>query len=87
MYIRFKKLFGKSEQELLPPTYYLEPELGDDIEDYIEKLTAGDTRFMFGNRKNIDRNYNYNDNNQLVQAIVKQGYKGAFWDILRKIQS
>ncbi|MDI6783006.1 MAG: radical SAM protein [bacterium] len=84
MYTRFKELFGKTEKELLPPTFYLEPALGEDIEEYIEKLTAGDSRFMFGNRKKIDRNYNYNDNNQLVQAIVKQGYKGAFWDILRK---
>ncbi|MCX7918818.1 MAG: radical SAM protein [bacterium] len=85
MFDRFKQLFGKSESELLPPTFYLAPELGDDIEEYIEHLTRDDPRFLFGNRKKIDRNYNYNDNNKLVQAIVEQGYKGAFWDILRKI--
>jgi radical SAM superfamily enzyme YgiQ (UPF0313 family) len=87
IYNRYKDLFGKSEQELLPPTYFLEPALGNDIEDYVEYLTKDDTRFMFGNRKNIDRNYNYNDNSRLVQAIVKKGYKGAFWDILRKISN
>ena len=79
-------MFGKAELELLPPTFYLEPALGEDIEEYIKKLTTGDSRFMFGNREKIDRNYNYNDNSQLVQAIVEQGYKGAFWDILRKIE-
>ncbi|MFB3895550.1 MAG: radical SAM protein [bacterium] len=82
---KYKELFGKTEPELLPPTYYINPSLGDDIEDYVENLTKGDSRFLFGNRKNIDRNYNYNDNSRLVQAIAKEGYKGAFWDILRKI--
>jgi radical SAM superfamily enzyme YgiQ (UPF0313 family) len=70
--------------ELLRPIFYLESELGEDIEDYIDGLIGNDRRFLFGNRKRLDRNYNYNDNSILVKAIA-QGYRGAFWDILRRI--
>ncbi len=70
--------------ELLRPIFYLESELGEDVEDHIERLIGNDRRFLFGNRKRVDRNYNYNDNSILVKAIA-QGYRGAFWDILRRI--
>jgi radical SAM superfamily enzyme YgiQ (UPF0313 family) len=70
--------------ELLRPIFYLESELGEDIEDYIDGLIGNDRRFLFGNRKRLDRNYNYNDNSILAKAIA-QGYRGAFWDILRRI--
>ena len=69
--------------ELLRPIFYLESELGEDIEDYIDGLIGNDRRFLFGNRKRVDRNYNYNDNSMLTKAIA-QGYRGAFWDILRR---
>ncbi|MFH0813195.1 MAG: B12-binding domain-containing radical SAM protein, partial [Pseudomonadota bacterium] len=67
------------------PLYYLSPELGDGIQDFVRALVAGDSRFFFGGTEDIDENYNYNDNTKLIQAI-KQGYKGAFWDILRRIE-
>jgi radical SAM superfamily enzyme YgiQ (UPF0313 family) len=70
--------------ELLRPIFYLESKLGEDIEDYIDGLIGNDRRFLFGNRKRLDRNYNYNDNSMLAKAIA-QGYRGAFWDILRRI--
>ncbi len=70
--------------ELLRPIFYLESGLGEDIEDYIDGLIGNDRRFFFGNRKRMDRNYNYNDNSVLARAIA-QGYRGAFWDILRRI--
>jgi radical SAM superfamily enzyme YgiQ (UPF0313 family) len=69
---------------LLRPIFYLESELGEDIDDYIDGLIGDDRRFLFGNRKRVDRNYNYNDNSVLVKAIA-EGYRGAFWDILRRI--
>jgi len=71
---------------LLRPIFYLSSALGEDIDDYIDSLIGGDVRFLFGNRKKVDRNYNYNDNSVLVQAIA-EGYRGAFWDILRRINS
>jgi radical SAM superfamily enzyme YgiQ (UPF0313 family) len=69
---------------LLRPIFYLESELGEDIEEHIDRLIGNDRRFLFGNRKRVDRNYNYNDNSILAKAIA-QGYRGAFWDILRRI--
>jgi radical SAM superfamily enzyme YgiQ (UPF0313 family) len=79
-------LHGSVERnpELLRPVFYLESELGEDIEDYIDGLIGNDRRFLFGNRKRVDRNYNYNDNSILAKAIA-QGYRGAFWDILRRM--
>lgn len=76
--------FGTTSDEMLKPLYYLSPELGDGIQDFVRALVAGDSRFFFGGTEDIAENYNYNDNTKLVQAI-KQGYKGAFWDILRRI--
>jgi radical SAM superfamily enzyme YgiQ (UPF0313 family) len=72
--------------ELLRPVFYLESGLGEDIEDYLDGLIGQDRRFLFGNRKRVDRNYNYNDNSILAKAIA-EGYRGAFWDILRRISS
>jgi tryptophan 2-C-methyltransferase len=79
-------LHGSVEEnpELLRPIFYLESELGEDIEDYIDGQIGNDRRFLFGNRKRVDRNYNYNDNSILTKAIA-QGYRGAFWDILRRV--
>jgi radical SAM superfamily enzyme YgiQ (UPF0313 family) len=68
----------------LRPIFYLSADLGEDIDDHIDELVAGDKRFLFGNRKRVDRNYNYNDNSVLVKAIA-EGHRGAFWDILRRI--
>ena len=70
--------------ELLRPVFYLESGLGEDIEDHLDGLIGNDRRFLFGNRKRIDRSYNYNDNSILAKAIA-EGYRGAFWDILRRI--
>jgi radical SAM superfamily enzyme YgiQ (UPF0313 family) len=68
----------------LRPLFYLSSALGEDIDDYLEGRIGGDLRFLFGNRNQVDRNYNYNDNGLLVKAIA-EGYRGAFWDILRRI--
>jgi len=66
----------------LSPTFYLSPELGRDIDRYILDLIAGDERFFFSARKD-SQNYNYNQNQILIRAL-KEGYKGAYWDILRR---
>jgi len=69
---------------MLQPIFYLSSGLGEDVEEFIEKQIAKDSRFLMGSRKNVERNYNYNENSRLMEAI-KQGYRGAFWDILRRI--
>ncbi len=74
----------QGNEEMLQPIFYLPVGLGDDVEDFIEKQITGDPRFLIGSRKNMERNYNYNENSRLMEAI-RQGYRGAFWDILRKL--
>jgi radical SAM superfamily enzyme YgiQ (UPF0313 family) len=67
------------------PIYYISAALGQDAAGYLADLIGGDERFFFfGDTAGADRNYNYNDNTVLVNAI-RQGYRGAFWDILRRL--
>jgi len=67
------------------PVFYVSAELGEDPARHLEKLIDGDERFLFMRPpQSGDMNYNYNDNSRLVEAI-RQGYRGAFWDILRKV--
>lgn len=65
------------------PVFYLSAALGEAPEAILERLVAGDGRFFLGVRERKDRNYNYNENAFLVEAI-QEGYRGAFWDILRR---
>jgi len=82
-----KSLFGKVEgnDDLLWPIFYISPELGGEMESYLAELIGEDERFFFAAREETDRNYNYNDNRVLVEAI-ERGYRGAYWDILRRLQ-
>jgi radical SAM superfamily enzyme YgiQ (UPF0313 family) len=66
------------------PIFYLSANLGPDAPEYLSKLIGGDQRFLFVSPSDAERNYNYNDNTVLVNAI-KAGYRGAFWDILRRL--
>jgi len=69
---------------MLKPIFYLSHELGDDIEPCIVESIKGDSRFFFASKEQTAQNYNYNDNSELMEAI-KNGYRGAFWDILRRL--
>ena len=75
----------RDNEDFLKPIYYLSPEVGIGIVDEISRMIEGDPRFLHASMDEIDRNYNYNDNSVLVQAIRK-GYRGAYWDILRRVQ-
>jgi len=67
------------------PVYYISSSLNPDPSGYLARLIAGDERFFFfGDEAGADKNYNYNDNTVLTDAI-KEGHRGAFWDILRRI--
>lgn len=70
-------------ESLLAPVFYLSTEMGWDCETYLSDLIGGDERFLFASGEAA--NYNYNDNSVLVQAI-KEGYRGAYWDILRRVK-
>jgi len=75
---------GHHQFSLLRPVFYLEHTLGDDIADYISDQIEGDGRFMFGGTGTRAKNYNYNQNLLLMNAL-KQGFKGAYWHILHQI--
>ncbi len=69
----------------LKPVFYFSPELADGIGAYVRELIAGDPRFFLPDQTAENRNYNYDDNTVLVQAIGN-GARGAYWDILRRLR-
>lgn len=77
-------LQGTIDDNMLRPIFYVSDELGDDIESYIGEAIQGDSRFFFVSKEQAAQNYNYNDNSLLMEAI-ENGYRGAFWDILRRL--
>jgi radical SAM superfamily enzyme YgiQ (UPF0313 family) len=69
---------------LLDPVFYLSSALGSDPEQYLMGLIGGDDRFFLMSQGDVDQDYNYNENTVLVNAI-EDGQRGAFWDILRRV--
>jgi len=67
----------------LEPLFFIEPKIAPFISELLDELIGGDTRFLFFDPSRPDRNYNYNANQLLVEAI-QAGYRGAYWDILRR---
>jgi radical SAM superfamily enzyme YgiQ (UPF0313 family) len=70
---------------LFAPRFFLEPRLAEGAAALIDRLTAGDPRFLFFDPSRPRSNYNYNANARLVEAI-SQGCRGAYWDILRRYE-
>jgi hypothetical protein len=66
------------------PLFYLEPRIAPFVFEWLDKLIGDDGRFLFFDPSRPKQNYNYNSNRRLVEAI-QQGYRGAFWDILRRL--
>ena len=69
----------------LEPLFFLEPDIAPFINELLDELIDNDPRFLFFNPDDPNKNYNYNANQVLVDAI-KKGYRGAYWDILRRIK-
>jgi len=74
------------------PTFYISPALGDRPAALVRDLIAGDPRFFepaeerpAAPGEGDARGYNYSDNSPLVEA-VRQGARGAYWDILRRLR-
>ena len=74
----------RGNEDFFAPIFYLSSALGADAPEYLAGLIAGDDRFFSGFADAGSRDYNYNQNMVLVEAI-KKGYRGAFWDILRRL--
>ena len=77
-------LRGSITPGFFAPIFYVSNALGDELFPVIASLVKGDERFFFGGGEETEANYNYNDNSVLMAAI-KRGYRGAFWDILRRL--
>jgi len=74
----------ENNADFLQPIFYLSAEVGSQPEAYVAKLVENDEMFFFASPEETEQNYNYNENSMLTQAI-KSGYRGAFWDILRRL--
>ncbi len=79
--------------DFFKPTFYISNSLGDRPAKLVRDLIDGDKRF-FGpmqetapqaDESNLAVDHNYNDNTELVEAI-REGARGAYWDILRKLR-
>jgi radical SAM superfamily enzyme YgiQ (UPF0313 family) len=78
--------------DLLKPTFYISPGLGERPAELVRDLIGGDRRFfepaLETDLQSGDAgpdNYNYNQNLPLIEAIGK-GARGAYWDILRRLR-
>ena len=75
--------------DLLQPTFYISPALGDRPAGLVRDLIGDDPRFFppeeeaAGAETSAIGDHNYNANRALVDAIAA-GARGAYWDILRK---
>ena len=70
--------------DLSAPVFFVEPRIAPVLFELIDELTRGDDRFLFFNPATPESNYNYNANDVLAAAI-REGHRGAYWDILRKV--
>jgi hypothetical protein len=74
-----------NNHEFLFPLFYISPHLGPNPEAHLKDLIGKDPRFFFASRQDLGPDYNYNNNRPLCAAI-RDGARGAYWDILRRIQ-
>jgi radical SAM superfamily enzyme YgiQ (UPF0313 family) len=65
------------------PLFFIEPGIAPFVSDLLDTLIGDDRRFFYFDPSKADQNYNYNSNQRLLEAIQK-GYRGAYWDILRR---
>jgi tryptophan 2-C-methyltransferase len=68
------------------PLFFVEPQVAPFVFDWLNTLIGNDKRFLFYDPSRPKQNYNYNANDRLVEAIQK-GYRGAYWDILRRYEA
>jgi radical SAM superfamily enzyme YgiQ (UPF0313 family) len=76
--------------DLFEPTFYISQALGQQPAKLVKDLIAGDKRFFEpAEPEALEsgqlKDHNYNDNLELTEAI-KNGQRGAYWDILRKLR-
>lgn len=75
----------EGNEELLYPVFFVSHEMGRGWQEDLASLVRDDPRFLLPIRESRQANYNYNENEVLVRAL-QDGHRGAFWDILRRVQ-
>ncbi len=83
-----KNLYGNinGNKNFFKPVFYISGKIGKELVEYANGLVSGDDRFFIGATGDQEKNYNYNKNLKLQEAI-KNGYRGAYWDILQRLNS
>ena len=71
--------------DLSKPSFFIEPSIASFASELLDKVIGDDPRFFFFDPSRPERDYNYNANQRLVDAI-QEGYRGAYWDILRRYE-
>jgi hypothetical protein len=71
--------------EPFEPVFFLEPQVAPFVFELLDTLIGDDRRFLFFDPSRPGRNYNYNANQRLIEAIGR-GFRGAYWDILRRCE-
>lgn len=66
------------------PLFFLDPAIAPTCFQLLDDWIGDDSRYFFFDPSRPDRNYNYNANQRLCDAIAA-GYRGAYWDILRRL--
>lgn len=74
---------GAGDGDPSRPVFFLDPAVAPVIFDLLDRLVGDDERFFFFDPSRPKKNYNYNANQLLVEAI-RAGHRGAYWDILRR---
>jgi radical SAM superfamily enzyme YgiQ (UPF0313 family) len=67
------------------PKFFIEPAVAPFVSELVYQIIGDDKQFLFFDPSKPKQNYNYNANNLLVDAI-RDGYRGAYWDILRRVK-
>ncbi len=75
----------EGNDDLRRPVFYVAPELGPGIGRFVNELAGDDPRFLCPEAESGTADYNYRENPTLTDAI-QSGYRGAYWDILRRLQ-
>ncbi len=78
--------------DLVRPTFYISPAMGEHPARLVRELIGGDERFFEPEEEgpsaedaDTSGDHNYNANQALADAILA-GARGAYWDILRKLR-
>jgi hypothetical protein len=75
----------EGEDDASEPLFFTEPGVAPFAARLLDELIGDDPRFFFFDPSRPERNYNYNANQRLQDAI-REGYRGAYWDILRRYE-